>query len=170
MKDDLTFPLLRSAAMVLADPKQAKATFAEAAKVNDERRRARARRNQAAYRRRHPDRVREQQRNARLRMTAEQIARYRAQDAERARLRTSKGRRHGLGEGEFDAMLERQVGLCAGCHLRVATEVDHDHRCCPGAFSCGNCIRGLLCGPCNRALGILGENTATLLGLVAYLG
>src|SRR4029077_2130187 len=31
--------------------------------------------------------------------------------------------------------------------------VDHDHNCCPGAHSCGKCIRGILCGTCNSALG-----------------
>lgn len=37
-------------------------------------------------------------------------------------------------------------------------QVDHDHSCCPGARSCGKCIRGILCNNCNRALGILGDH------------
>lgn len=31
--------------------------------------------------------------------------------------------------------------------------VDHDHKCCPGQYSCGKCIIGLLCRNCNAMLG-----------------
>lgn len=29
---------------------------------------------------------------------------------------------------------------------------DHDHACCPGALSCGQCVRGILCNWCNYNL------------------
>lgn len=55
----------------------------------------------------------------------------------------------------FDAMLHAQGGVCALCRQPSGNRlhVDHDHSCCPGRTSCGSCIRGLLCGPCNRLLG-----------------
>lgn len=39
--------------------------------------------------------------------------------------------------------------------------IDHDHR--------TGKIRGLLCGPCNRALGGFSEQMETILGAIAYL-
>lgn len=30
--------------------------------------------------------------------------------------------------------------------------VDHDHRCCSGQDSCGQCIRGIICRDCNMAM------------------
>lgn len=48
--------------------------------------------------------------------------------------------------------------------------VDHDHRCCPGdTKSCGKCIRGLICRPCNLAIGMLGNDSARSRALADYL-
>lgn len=61
---------------------------------------------------------------------------------------------------DYDDLLRRQSGACAICG-GVSTErlkVDHDHSCCPGRTSCGGCVRGLLCGPCNRLLGWFDNN------------
>jgi len=47
--------------------------------------------------------------------------------------------------------------------------VDHDHNCCPGQHSCGKCVRGLICGNCNTALGLAHNDAATLRQLADYL-
>lgn len=54
-------------------------------------------------------------------------------------------------------LLENQGGCCAMCQTvqpggNGAFNIDHDHTCCPGSISCGNCIRGLLCQKCNMRL------------------
>ncbi|MET7574225.1 endonuclease domain-containing protein [Streptomyces sp. NPDC005492] len=52
-----------------------------------------------------------------------------------------------------DLLLEFQRGRCAICGApdsgAKAMHVDHDHTCCPGRRSCGDCVRGLLCSTCN---------------------
>lgn len=61
---------------------------------------------------------------------------------------------YGLSEEMYRSML----GLCPICQIREVKYVDHDHRCCPGKRSCGECVRGMLCPPCNTAIAALGEN------------
>lgn len=64
-------------------------------------------------------------------------------------------RMYGLTPEQYDALLVAQGGVCAICEAASdeRLHVDHDHACCPGKASCGKCIRGLLCGKCNRLLG-----------------
>ena len=66
-------------------------------------------------------------------------------------------------------MLEQQNGTCAICNQppnRNYLAVDHDHNCCPGIKTCGNCVRGLLCSSCNSFLGRVKDNSGSL---IAYL-
>jgi Recombination endonuclease VII len=79
--------------------------------------------------------------------------------------------RHGLTADEVDALIARQGGACAGCERTDRRlQLDHDHRHCPGSEGCRRCIRGMLCGPCNTALGLLGDDLAILQRLILYLG
>lgn len=49
--------------------------------------------------------------------------------------------------------------------------IDHDHSCCHGGKSCGQCIRGVLCSSCNLSLGHVESmiGRATRDRLLAYL-
>jgi hypothetical protein len=72
--------------------------------------------------------------------------------------------RYGITLDRYNEMLETQGGVCAMCgepetavHNKsdkvMALAVNHDHACCPGSGSCGECVRGLLCRRCNFDLG-----------------
>ena len=86
-------------------------------------------------------------------------------DKQRARLYN-----HNLSILNFDELYEVTDGCCSLCFYRpVKTDskiyslhIDHDHSCCPEKGSCGKCIRGLLCGNCNRLLGTYENRRGTL--------
>jgi hypothetical protein len=75
--------------------------------------------------------------------------------------RAHKFVRLGITEEQFNQMLEAQGYACAICREPFGDQricADHDHNCCPKvakqtAKTCGKCIRGLLCVPCNTNLG-----------------
>lgn len=75
---------------------------------------------------------------------------------------------------QYQSILTEQSYGCAICGKpeprnghRLA--VDHDHTCCPGTNSCGKCVRGLLCGPCNRGLGQFSDSRQTVHSALSYL-
>lgn len=72
---------------------------------------------------------------------------------------------------DYNRILAEQGGVCAICRTKPPEKrlaVDHDHRCCPKRGqvnrSCGKCVRGLLCTPCNVSLGAL-KNDPTIFRL-----
>jgi len=80
-------------------------------------------------------------------------------------------RNHGLTPEEFAERVKAQDGKCAICQdvPKERLRVDHDHRCCDSKFSCGKCIRGLLCAQCNAALGGLRDDPRLLEAAMRYL-
>lgn len=102
---------------------------------------------------------------------------YREADRERWERRAYYSKRYylrynyGITSEEYDAMLEAQGGVCAICkrpetgkHQSGNTKslaVDHCH-------TTGK-IRGLLCGDCNRAIGLFEDDVSRLGAAIAYL-
>jgi hypothetical protein len=74
---------------------------------------------------------------------------------------------------KYAALLEFQGGTCAICRRANGTRkrlaVDHDHSCCAGPTSCGRCVRGLLCGPCNDVLAHFRDDAGAGIRIAQYL-
>ncbi|MGW6260343.1 endonuclease VII domain-containing protein [Streptomyces sp. NPDC055085] len=74
---------------------------------------------------------------------------------------------------EYEALYRGQNGLCAICERATGKtrrlSVDHDHKCCPGGVSCGWCVRGLLCRPCNDLLGRARDQREFFARAIRYL-
>lgn len=71
-------------------------------------------------------------------------------------------RRYKITLEQYYEKLEEQGGGCALCgaleHGRkykgnISFSVDHDHKCCDTEYTCGKCVRGLLCNTCNTKIG-----------------
>lgn len=58
---------------------------------------------------------------------------------------------------------------CAACGSNRKLSVHHDHRCCQSSKSCGKCVVALLCGNCNIAAGLLGDDPERLIKLAAVV-
>ena len=83
---------------------------------------------------------------------------------------------YGLTEADYHDMLDLQGGGCAGCGRLPKEErrfsIDHRHQ--PGdkkrePWERALMVRGILCWPCNKLLGVVRDNAETLKKLSAYL-
>jgi hypothetical protein len=72
---------------------------------------------------------------------------------------------------QFNEMLLEQNNKCAICEEEFTElpHVDHDHSCCSGKYSCGKCVRSLLCYTCNNGLGCFKDDTIKLKRAIEYL-
>jgi hypothetical protein len=69
--------------------------------------------------------------------------------------------RHGVSPERMTAMLDAIGWACEICKADFREEVyciDHDHGCCSGAQSCGECVRGILCRSCNAGIGMFQDD------------
>ena len=77
-----------------------------------------------------------------------------------------KEQEFGLSPKQQDELLASQGGGCAICrYIPQAGErlyIDHDHN--------DNRVRGFLCNPCNRALGLFKDDLGRVLAAARYLG
>lgn len=70
---------------------------------------------------------------------------------------------YGITEPEYQQLLERQNNSCAVCEDEMTPpQVDHCHT--------SGKVRGLLCKPCNLALGLFKDRANSLLRAAEYLG
>lgn len=87
--------------------------------------------------------------------------------------RLAKGREnwlraeYGISVADYDRMVAEQDGKCASCSrspdgtgVDAVLHVDHDHE--------TGVVRALLCGPCNKALGILRDDPNEIWNLLLY--
>jgi hypothetical protein len=70
------------------------------------------------------------------------------------RRRTHLKRQYGITPEDYDLLHADQDGRCGICLKPAKLVIDHDHE--------TGCVRGLLCRPCNRSIGQLGEDPEVL--------
>jgi len=100
----------------------------------------------------------------------------RRQNPEYRAIATARTREYNyqLTQEQYDVLLAAQGGHCGLCPATEAGgkggwHVDHDHACCPGKRSCGECTRGLLCHRCNMLLGHAEDSVERLEAAIGYL-
>ena len=69
--------------------------------------------------------------------------------------------RYGLTPAEYDELAEKQMKKCAICGSEEKLHVDHCHQ--------TKKVRGLLCGNCNRGLGIFKDDIERFKKAINYL-
>ena len=75
-----------------------------------------------------------------------------------------RARRWGMTPAQLNGWLA--IDSCESCGNTERLVLDHDHSHCERG--CRDCIRGVLCGGCNSALGFLREDTQRIRSLEAY--
>ena len=136
------------------------------------------------YRERHPEKVKAYVEANREQHRAKEYAKYDAAKAagecvrcyrpsregkilcsecHKKQLATVRKYKYGLTEAGFSQLIEEQDYRCAICLVDIETDahVDHNHD--------TKAVRGLLCGQCNRGIGMFRDNIEALERAAAYL-
>ncbi len=75
--------------------------------------------------------------------------------------------KYGVTKEQYQSLLRRQLFKCASCKTPLSTlqsserHIDHCHK--------TGRVRGVLCGPCNRALGLMKDDPIKLRRLAKYI-
>lgn len=98
--------------------------------------------------------------------------RYREENPDR--VRDSRLRHwYNISLEQYNKMLKEQDYVCAICKRHniagKSLSVDHNHKCCPGKRSCGDCVRALLCFKCNTTLGQFEDDEGYLQETLNYI-
>jgi len=125
-----------------ADPEKHKAYQREWLRNNPENRRAASRR----WRVNNPDKVKAYRESPETRAYSRNL-----------RLKSE----YGITQSDYDAMVEKQNGICPICELEKKLVVDHDHE--------TGKVRALLCGQCNTGLGSLKDSPQIVEKALQYL-
>lgn len=81
---------------------------------------------------------------------------------------SARKRNYGITPQDYDLMLKKQDGRCAICRQTPSAApkgilyIDHDHQ--------TDAVRGLLCQPCNTAIGLLKDRPDLMISAARYLG
>lgn len=78
--------------------------------------------------------------------------------------------RHHIPVPKYVEIMESPCGCC-GVFTKSLSDrhIDHDHQCCPGTYSCGACVRGILCNTCNVGIGFFHDDIEKLQQAINYL-
>ncbi len=81
--------------------------------------------------------------------------------------RASPNRSRNLGADRHKEFVST-VGCCEVCGATENLVADHDHACC-AKYGCKKCLRGVLCGACNVAIGFMADEPKRLRAAADYL-
>lgn|SRR5512146_791126 len=75
--------------------------------------------------------------------------------------------RYGMKARDLHTLYLQQDGRCYLCGDPLPTNlakavVEHDHACCGLGGSCGQCVRGIACAPCNRLIAAANDDPRRL--------
>ena len=74
-------------------------------------------------------------------------------------MRLPKIQSHGMTRWDYVTHFRAQNGRCAVCGDPPSPDTvfqwDHDHSHCPGPQGCRECVRALVCGPCNTRIAVV---------------